>query len=248
MDNQTAREILSAYRPGGEDATDPLFREALAQCERDPEMRIWFAEQRNFDERVTSALQNIHAPESGKHSILALSHIEQVAEPKNQAFWRRRGNWLALAACLALAFISLVATNSLQKERQRPSPRGLTEMVASAMPLEFRHTNTARVIDWLEARGAPVSTSLVEKINATPAAGCRIFKMSGGGTVSLICLKVDRELVHVFVYDGKARQSFEGSLNTWWNESGYNLIAAEKGAQLVAYATRAEPDKINYLL
>lgn len=248
MDNQTAKEILSAYRPGGEDAADPIFQEALAQCERDPEMRIWFAEQRSFDERITSALQTIHAPESGKHSILALSHVEQAAEPKNQAFWRRRGSWFALAACLALTFISLVSVNTLQLEKQGSLPRGLTEMVASAMPLEFRHADTARVIDWLETRGAPVSTSLISKINATPAAGCRIFKMPGGGTVSLICLKVDRELVHVFVYDGKARQSFEGPLNIWWQESGYNLIATQKGEQLVAYATRAEPDKISYLL
>jgi hypothetical protein len=248
MDNQTAKEILSAYRPNGEDAADPVFQDALTQCERDPEMRIWFVEQRVFDKRVTSALQTIRAPESGKRAILALSDAEQTAEPKHPAFWRRRGNWLALAACLTLAFISLVSVNSLQREKQVSAPRGLTEMVASAMPLEFRHADTARVMDWLEERGAPVPTALTSEINALSAAGCRIFQMPEGGTVSLICLKIDRELVHVFVYDGEARQSFEGPLDTWWQEAGYNLIATQKDEQLVAYATRAEPDKINYLL
>lgn len=66
MDNTTAKEILSAYRPGGEDANDPFFREALAQCEHDPAMKRWFYEQRVFDERVAASLQNIRAPESGK--------------------------------------------------------------------------------------------------------------------------------------------------------------------------------------
>jgi len=72
--------------------------------------------------------------------------------------------------------------------------------------------------------------------------------MPDGGKVSLICLQVDRELVHVFVYDGKARRYFEGPLNSWWQEAGYNLIATEKDDQLVAYATRADPDKIGDLV
>ena len=69
MDNQTAKKILSAYRPDGTDATDPVFQDALAQCERDPQMR------------------------------------------------------------------------------------------ASAMPLEYEHSDSARVLNWLEERGAPVSAS-----------------------------------------------------------------------------------------
>ena len=116
------------------------------------------------------------------------------------------------------------------------------------MPLEYEHSDSARVLNWLEERGAPVSASLASKITTIPAAGCRIFKMPDGGTVSLICLKVDRELVHVFVYDGQARKHFRGPIDNWWQEEGYNLIATRKGEQLVAYATRAAPDTVGYLL
>jgi len=31
------------YRPSGDDASDPFFREALEQVERDPELKKWFA-------------------------------------------------------------------------------------------------------------------------------------------------------------------------------------------------------------
>jgi hypothetical protein len=41
---QTAEEFLSACRPGGEDAADPVFEEVLAQRKCDPEIRNHFAQ------------------------------------------------------------------------------------------------------------------------------------------------------------------------------------------------------------
>src|SRR5258706_136048 len=38
MNNQEAKLILQAYRCGGQDASDPLFAEALEQARRDPEL------------------------------------------------------------------------------------------------------------------------------------------------------------------------------------------------------------------
>ena len=128
-----------------------------------------------------------------------------------------------------------------------PPPPGLTDMVAAAMPLEFRHRDITRVLEWLEARGAPVPATLASKITAIPSAGCRIFNMPGGGTVSLICLEVERQLVHLFIYDSEARRHFKGPLNDWLQESGYNLIAKSTDGQLVAYASRAAPDSISHL-
>lgn len=248
MDNQTAKEILSAYRPGGEDATDPFFKDALSQCERDPGMRTWFEEQRAFDERIASALQSIRAPESGKRAILALAQVGEAKNTRSRSFWRRPSAWIAVAACLTVAFISLISVNSSPNEQKMAHAQDLTSMVASAMPLEFRHSDSNRVLNWLEERGAPISASLASKITAIPAAGCRIFEMPNGGKVSLICLQVDRELVHVFVYDNEAQKHFKGPINHWWQEDGYNLIATQKDEQLVAYATRADPDKVDYLL
>ena len=46
MNNQEAKLILQAYRPGGRDTFDPLFAEALEQARRDPELQKWFAERK----------------------------------------------------------------------------------------------------------------------------------------------------------------------------------------------------------
>ena len=248
MDNSTAKEILSAYRPGGEDAKDPFFREALAQCEHDPEMKRWFYEQRVFDERVAASLENIRAPESGKRAILALAKTESTSPSTEPSFWRRRGAWYALAATLAIAFVSTVGILQKQAPVSHTQTQSLTEMVAAAMPLEFRHADAARVLNWLNDRGAPVPTVLAAKITDTLAAGCRIFTTPEGGTVSLVCLEVDHQLVHVFIYDQQAAKYFKEPINQWWRENGYNLIATENAGQLVAIATRASPETIQYLL
>lgn len=56
MTNHEAKFILSAYRPGGQDACEPMFEEALEQVRRDPELAAWFREERRFDESVSAAL------------------------------------------------------------------------------------------------------------------------------------------------------------------------------------------------
>ena len=62
MNTQEAKFILQAYRPGGEDAGDPQFAEALAQAKLDPELAKWFAEQLAFDAAASRALKEVKAP------------------------------------------------------------------------------------------------------------------------------------------------------------------------------------------
>lgn len=248
MDNTTAKEILSAYRPGGEDANDPFFHAALAQCEHDPAMKRWFDDQRVFDEKIAVSLESIRAPESGKRAILALAEADSTSPSTERSFWRYRGAWYALAAALAIAFVSTVGVLLKQAPASHAQAQGLTEMVATAMPLEFHHADAARVLNWLNDRGAPLPMALASKITDTPSAGCRIFTTPEGGTVSLVCLEVDRQLVHVFTYDQQAAKYFKEPMNQWWRENGYNLIATENSGQLVAIATRASPETVQHLL
>jgi len=79
MNNQEARLILQAYRPGGEDASDPLFAEALEQARRDPELQKWFAEQNALEARLQTRLERaIPVPRGLKSDLLALRKISRV--------------------------------------------------------------------------------------------------------------------------------------------------------------------------
>ena len=60
MNRDEAMFILSAYRPGGADAHDAQFAEALDLAKQDAELAAWFAVQQDRDRRgITHELKNI---------------------------------------------------------------------------------------------------------------------------------------------------------------------------------------------
>ncbi len=62
MDNLEAKFVLNAYRPGGQDANDPRFAEALEQVRRDPVLERWFVDSIAFDMAMTEKLRAIEVP------------------------------------------------------------------------------------------------------------------------------------------------------------------------------------------
>src|SRR5215470_6851095 len=71
MDNREAKFILNAYRPGGQDASDPRFAEAIEQARRDPGLEQWFKESVAFDATVTEKLHAVAVPVDLRDNILA---------------------------------------------------------------------------------------------------------------------------------------------------------------------------------
>src|SRR5271156_2792587 len=105
MNNNDAKLILQVYRPGGEDATDPFFAEALEQARLDPALRIWFAEQQAKDERMRGALQIIVPPHDLRDMIVRTQKIAQFPSGAN----RRKtqfGTLLAIAACILFFLVA----------------------------------------------------------------------------------------------------------------------------------------------
>ena len=75
--NDQAKLLLSAYRPGGADATDPAFAEALAQAGRDPQLRAWLEESQRFDEAIAGKLRSVEVPANLRATILAGAKFSQ---------------------------------------------------------------------------------------------------------------------------------------------------------------------------
>jgi len=256
MDNKTAKEILSAYRPNGSDALDEKLHEALQHAERDPELKAWFEEERRFDKMATSALLDTEVPAEGKERLLNMLEMEDSspAPQKNKVtlFWRMG---IGLAALLVLGLFLPKVFDKLSPDL--PSPEeyvvsnenfSLAQLIHNAMPLH-RHDNDPQVLaDWLVARGAPVPKSFTDVYQQAIAQGCKVFKTSEGGTISLVCFKVDGELLHVFVFDDKARSLMDHPSRQWWREGEWNMMAMNDGSQLIALATHADRARIEQML
>lgn len=116
MNNAEAKLILSAYRAGGQDATDPQFAEALQQARLDPELARWFAEQTALDRATGAQLQAVRVPADLKASILAGRKIIPLPKP---AWWQRSLHPVATAAALAVT----LATVGFLALHEPPEPK-----------------------------------------------------------------------------------------------------------------------------
>lgn len=254
MKNDDARQILSAYRPSGEDASDPIFEEALEQARRDPELEEWFKEERARDAALAQVFQSVPVPEEAKRSLVAASRMETVEKrgSMKRSLWTWTG---ALAACLAAGLILTFLFGSylgptpevaLYEEGSIGAPE-LLELAHSAMPLDFRGGSVPELRAWLTGRGAPEPARLPDGMASLSAVGCRVFSDDFGNAISLLCLKKDGELVHLFVAGGKAREALAMVERTWITEDGWNgylWSESERTYVLFSKAPRAELEEL----
>lgn len=110
MDSREARSILSIYRPGVDD-NDRQFADALAQADRDPELRAWLAEQGNCYREIRAKLRSADAPEGLRETIIAQRPIQFPQPPTPARIWR------IAAAVALLAGIAGFFLRGLEKDR-----------------------------------------------------------------------------------------------------------------------------------
>ena len=152
--NLSAKFVLNAYRPNGADAQDPVFRDALEQAARDPELAAWFKEQRLFDSLIAGKLAEFQPPATLHSTILAgIAHRST----------RRRftfGPLLALAAVLVLSGLILLpgylergSRSNLVEQYQRANLTMLSS--APAPTLDLVTADFSRTQAYLAERNAP---------------------------------------------------------------------------------------------
>src|SRR5437773_9725262 len=83
MDNREAKFILSAYRPNGQDSSDPHFGDALAQARRDPILQHWFEDSVALDSAMTELLHAVPAPANLRENILAGAKLNRASDRKS---------------------------------------------------------------------------------------------------------------------------------------------------------------------
>ncbi len=242
MDNEQAKFILQVYRPGGEDASDPQFAEALEQVRRDPGLVKWFKEQQALDEAIANKLESAPAPADLRDAILA---ARSVLRPKA---WWRRPPMLAWAACLA-ALLSLGGLWFKANTGYAAYHKDMVKAVDTLDSLDLKESDVNKIKDWLSSINAPSTFSMPDGIKDFAGLGCRVLDWRGK-EVTLICFCDDsrglRDKVHLLVIDtrdlpgdppGPEPQFKEnGHIATasWSDEEYTYILAGHKGARYLA--------------
>ena len=243
MDNEQAKLILSTYRPGGEDASDPFFAEALDQTRHDPELGGWFAAQRRFDQTVHTALQAETPPPGLRDRLLLSRHVVRLAESTpRQRRWTRPASWLALAASIILLLgigLLLRPHDAVPMTGDRFVQQVVALKTGGHISLGKMAGDTEELRAWLAQQGSPSEFQLPDPLQAVRAMGCQTFTIDGR-KVSLVCFMLDKDrIVHFFVIDSTYLDRAPGGQPTFrrvddiatatWSAAGRTYVVVGEG-------------------
>jgi hypothetical protein len=244
MDRDEAKLILSALRPDGAEVHEPIFAEALALLETDPELRDWWQAQQKFDRKIAAKLSEVPVPEDLRDRILA--------SPKIEAFppqWRHR-SLLAAAAliailCVAISFWNVASNDGL--DRTAFADAALNELNGSGPLLAMQSSDRDKVKAWLQEQNAPIG-DMPGKIASIPPYGCQKYIIHGH-TVSLICLALaNGGIAHLFVVDKGALTNPPGTNGPHYDRmNGWNIATWSDNRMSYMLATQSSLNDLKQL-
>ena len=196
MDNREARFILNAYRPGGQDASDPRFAEALEQARRDPVLERWFSESLEFDTAMTEKLWAIEVPPDLRENILA---GVKVSRPLR---WSKPFvNWAVAAALISMAILGSLIWHETRPRHlagwQNEALGVISSLVRQESSFDAQWHDARELLAWLRANHAPAAERLPSNLEKLESLGCKTFSWNGI-PVSVICfMRPDGGLIHL---------------------------------------------------
>ncbi|MGI8437157.1 MAG: hypothetical protein ACR2NX_09675 [Chthoniobacterales bacterium] len=237
MNRDEAQNLLSAYRPGGEDVSDHYFADALAEAEHDPVLAEWFTEQQRFDAAMSDALGAVSVPKQLRAQIFAGRRTQPTPA------WSFSRAALAIAAGFVLLaavgfwFLRAPGLDQWQSDALAIVPT----LGTSVQPFDHKDPDAAVLQKWLAQKDRPSPSAIPVNLEALPALGCKTFA-SDGMQVSIICFKLPGgELVHLVVADGGKLSrpppgqprfvSREGWHTASWSANGRAYMLATKGSE-----------------
>ncbi len=241
MDNREAKFILSAYRPGGQDANDRRFSEALNQARRDPILQRWFEESVAFDAAMTKKLGTIIPPDDLRESVLAGAKISRVSPWKNR-FGRAIAAALIIAAGVGVAVWQ--KTRPVQAASwQTHALAVISSLVRNESSFDKESRNPGELIGWLRASHTPTAEKLPPKLEKLESLGCKTFSWNGT-PVSVICFaRPDGGLIHLVATNAMpasarrwtAKPAFvkqgEWTMMTWRERDNVYMLVVEGSAE-----------------
>jgi len=236
MNNEAAKLILQAYRPGGQDANDPQFREALEQAQRDPDLARWFANEQALDSRISAKLiSSLKPPAHVKSHLLAQQKIIRPV-----AWWRQPA-WQLAAACLALVItVAAIWFKPAPAKGFIEYRQEMAEFVGNKLDrLDLMSRDVGEVRRWLAQQESHGDLILPAGLGGRPSVGCRLLNWNGE-KVSLICFELEnRQVAHLLVIDRAALENtptespvfttLEDIATVSWSQGDKTYVIASKG-------------------
>jgi hypothetical protein len=239
MDSREAKFILNAYRPGGQDANDPRFAEALEQVRRDPILQHWFDESVAFDAAMTEKLSATPVPSDLRESILTGVKVTRAPHWKDR--WRK---WAIAAAVVLSATLGVLIWHNTQPAPVAGWQLQALDAILSSIARNESHfdvisRNPADLVKWLRENSAPAGKKLPNDLDKLPSIGCKTFFWRGkpvslicftlpeGRAIHLVITNVSTESDRAIKHEAKVIQQGHWATATWREGDMIYMLAIE---------------------
>jgi hypothetical protein len=199
MNPEQAKSVLTLYRPDSGDAGDPSIRTALAQVERDPELKQWFDRHCAVQLELRQKFRAIPVPANLEEKIVAEAKVVRAG-----SLWRRPA-WLAAAAAVAL----LLGLSALWL-RPRPQARfadcrsRLVRTVLREYRMDLLTNDHGPIRAYLASHGAPSDYALTKGLEGLSVTGAGLLRWHNH-PVSMVCFdRGDQQMLFLFVINHAA--------------------------------------------
>jgi anti-sigma factor RsiW len=194
MNREEAKVILQVCRPGGQDAGDPQFAEALALLKNDAELAEWFVDQQKIDAFARRKLKSVAVPPDLKAKILADENPQRqkIVELPTPAWWqnlfRPPVSWTT--AAIVVIFLSLTIFWKWP-ENTAHFANYSAQMVSAAVNdthhVDIENSDMKQVVAWIGEHHGENKFVLPAALNGEKGlAGCRVLDWHGR-KVSMLC-------------------------------------------------------------
>jgi hypothetical protein len=228
MNQEEAKAILQACRPGGRDAGDPLFAEALALAQRDPELQKWLAQEQALDAALQAKLREaMPIPFGLKTRLLAQ---RKAIRPK--AWWLRPA-WFVPAAAALVLFAALAAV--WVRQANAPQFAALRETLLQNSMMMDGHLglmaqDMTKIQDWLKEKSAPADFALPAALHDAMLKGCKVLDWHGQ-KVTMLCLGAGGKHMDLFVIDCTRFRDFTPTETAQFAQAGGMSTAIWRNGQ-----------------
>jgi hypothetical protein len=245
MDEQEARLILQAARPGDQDRNDPEIAAALQAVASNPDLGRWFAEEQAFDRVMAAHLKAVPPPYGLKTRILA--HAAESAPA-------RKRRWIVGLATAVALVVLLAAGVSLWRGPQAGASlpadyaREMTSFIRLGLTLEMESNDLGTIKNWVAKKEA-APMKVPAHLAALEPIGCRILSFRGHD-VTLICFhREGSRVAHLFVVDRAAIPKMKpGDKPVFANEQGWMTATWAEGDRVYMIAMQGARAEIETYL
>lgn len=226
MNHHEAKFLLRARRPGGADARDPVFAEALAETEKDPTLRAWLESEAAFDRALMAKLREIQPPPGLRDAILAGGRASQ-----RQTAWWKKTAWLAAAASVAIILTLTVRFQTAGSSTQALANDALQDLAVNSAEHAGHRPELAGLVAEFANTSLPLPGNIKVDAGELRRLGCRTLNLAGH-EVFEICFKRDGHWYHLYAAsvrdfshgpaDAKALLTTKGRLSsTAWKDGDF---------------------------